>query len=163
MEHIVTKVEKQELEITYIKKALDELVEQNKKQNEQLGKIGESIQKQEVILEKVSNLEDKYNDGLKRCHKRIDETLLTKNEIQKQIETEVSKNEKKIVAIENKIDQLKLEIRNKPCGTHNIVENELSHIKQDLASHKKIFWWGATLMIGTMVVTILKAFLHLKV
>ena len=163
MEHIATKVERQELEITYIKKALDELVEQNKIQNEQLVKISESIQKQEVILEKVSNLEDKYNDGLKRCHKRIDETLITKNDIEAQIENKTVKYDTKISKLYDEIEKVKIEIRNKPCGTHNVVENELDHIRKDLATHKKIFWWGATLMIGTMIVTILKAFLHLKV
>ena len=75
MQEIVTKVEKQELEITYIKKTLDELVEQNKIQNKQLSKISESISKQEIILEKVSNLDDKYTEAIKRVHFRIDEQL----------------------------------------------------------------------------------------
>ena len=67
MEKIVNKVEKQELEITYIKKTLDELVEQNKKQNEQLTKICKGLAKHELIFEKITNLESKQQEALKRA------------------------------------------------------------------------------------------------
>ena len=157
MQEIATKVEKQELEITYIKKSLDELVEQNKKQNEQLGKISESIQKQEVILEKVSNLEDKYTDGLKRCHKRIDETVVTKNGIQKQIENETIKTDKKIAKLETEIDKLRLEVHNRPCVTHNVVENELKHINETLANHKKIFWSVTSVIVFGVLTALIKS------
>ena len=133
MEHIIGKVEKQELEISYIKKSLNELVEQNKQQNKQLSKISESIQKQEIILEKIGNLEEKYQDGTKRVHKRIDEEI-------KHFEERISKVEKQCV-----------ECCNRPCINHNAVDTEIKHIKEAIADHKKIFW---TAIAGVMMIVI---------
>ena len=159
MEHIATKVERQELEITYIKKSLDELVEQNKKQNEQLGRIGESIQKQEIILEKVSNLEDKYNDGLKRCHKRIDDNLMTKKEIDTRIENEVTKLVKEQDKLEAELERVKTELRNKPCGVHNVVDNEIKHMNETIQFHKRILFG----VIGFVFVAVGTSVLHMIV
>jgi len=146
MEQIINKVEKQELEINYIKKSLDELVEQNKNQNLQLSKISESIQKQEVILEKIGNLEEKYSDGLKRCHRRIDEELDRCKEDKKKYESELK--------------QIKEDLQSRPCQNHNVVDKEIEFIKGELAKHNKIIWWGATLIIGAVIVAILKS--HFK-
>jgi chromosome segregation ATPase len=142
MEKIVNKVEKQELEITYIKKTLDDIANENKKQSEQLSKIGESIQKQEIILEKISNLEDKYQDGSKRVHRRIDDVTNLYNA--------------KFVEMNNKIDACS----NRPCVSHNVIENELKHIKDDLNKHSKIFWTAISsillIVIGAIVKGVLK-------
>ena len=142
MEHIIGKVEKQELEISYIKKSLNELVEQNKQQNKQLSKISESIQKQEIILEKIGNLEEKYQDGTKRVHKRIDEEI-------KHFEERISKVEKQCV-----------ECCNRPCINHNAVDTEIKNIKEKLSDHKKIFWTGITavmmIVIGAIVKGVMK-------
>lgn len=146
MQEIVTKVEKQELEISYIKKSLDELVEQNKKQNEQLGKISESIQKQEIILEKISNLEEKYQDGLKRVHKRIDD--------------ELERNKEIIKRHNNEIEAIKNDLASRPCQNHNIVEKELEFIKKQQEKHAKIFWWVGTMIISIVLIAVIKG--HLK-
>jgi len=146
MEQIVNKVEKQEIEITYIKKTLDELVEQNKKQSEQLVKISESIQKQEIILEKIGNLEDKYNDGIKRCHRRIDEEL------------ERCKVDKE--RMEHELETLKNDLSRKPCNNYGIFQKELDQVKAEIAKHGKVIWWGATLIIGAVIVAILKEHFH---
>ena len=146
MDGIQSKVEKQEIEITYIKKSLDELVAQNKNQNLQLSKISESIQKQEVILEKVGNLEEKYSDGLKRCHRRIDEELDRCKEDKKKYESELK--------------HIKEDLQSRPCQNHNIVDKEIEFIKGELAKHNKTIWWGATLIIGAVIVAILKS--HFK-
>ena len=152
MEHIVSKVEKQEIEITYIKKTLDELVEQNKRQNEQLTKISESIAKQEIILEKISDLEEKYQEGLKRVHKRIDGELTACEKGKKDCENNLSK-------LENEIEKLKDEVKNRPCVSHNVVQNELNHIKEKIERHGKIFWWLGTAVLGVVIVAIVKSVL----
>ena len=157
MQEITTRVDKQELEIMYIKKALDELVDQNKKQNEQLEKISDSIHKQEVILEKVSNLEDKYADGLRRCHQRIDETLEIKQEIKKQLEQETKKIDKRQEKFEEEIESVKKEIRSKPCGVHNVVDNEIKHMKETIEFHKKILFG----VIGFVFVAVGSSILHM--
>jgi len=145
MEHIANKVEKQELEINYIKKALDELVEQNKNQNKQLEKISNSIQKQELILEKIGNLEEKYSDGLKRCHNRIDE--------------ELSRCKEEKAKYEDEIKLIKNDLMSKPCNTHNVIDKEIEFIKMEISKHNKIIWWGATLIIGVVIVAIIKSHL----
>ena len=149
MEKIVSKVEKQEIEILYIKKTLDEIVEQNKKQSEQLTKISESITKQEVILEKISNLEEKYQDGIKRVHKRIDGELLACEKGKKDCENNLSK-------LENEIEKLKDEVKNRPCVSHNVVQTELNHIKEKIEKHGKIFWWLGTVVLGIVIVAVVK-------
>ena len=146
MEQIFAKVEKQELEISYIKKTLDELVEQNKKQNEQLIKISESIQKQEIIIEKISNLEDKYQEGIKRVHKRIDE--------------ELERCKEKTSFLKDEVDKLKNDLSLRPCQNHQIVDKELEYIKKQVERHSKIVWWGGTLIIGVIVIAIIKS--HFK-
>jgi len=144
MEHIVTKVEKQELEITYIKKTLDELVEQNKIQNKQLSKISESISKQEIILEKVSNLDDKYTDAIKRVHFRIDEQL-------KICEERIAENKMNIEKILNR--------KNEVCPKHDILEKDIEILKKQQEKHAKIFWWVSTAIIGLIITAVIKSVL----
>ena len=134
MEQIVNKVEKQELEIIYIKKSLDEIVEQNKRQNEQLSKISDSIQKQEVILERIANLEDKYSEGTKRLHKRLD--------------TEIDRFDKRISSIEEDVKEAK----NRPCVNHNgTIAVEIENIKEKIANHSKYFWFVNSAVIGSII------------
>jgi len=142
MDIIKSKVEKQELEITFIKRSLDELIEQNKNQNLQLSKISDSIQKQEIILEKIGNLEDKYNDGLKRCHNRIDTELVRLKDDTK--------------TLYSNIGSLRDELNARPCQNHNIVDKEIEFIKGELSKYNKIIWWSATLIIGVVIIAILK-------
>jgi len=136
MEHIVGKVEKQEIEIQYIKQSLNELVEQNKQQNYQLSKISESIQKQEIILEKISNLEEKYQESTKRVHKRIDEEI-------RHFEDRISKVEKQCV-----------ECCNRPCVNHNAVDNEIKHINEKINKHGSYFWFVNSAVIGAVIMAL---------
>jgi len=138
MEQIIGKVEKQELEIQYIKQTLNEISVENKKQSEQLLKISESIQKQEIILEKISNLEEKYHESTKRVHKRIDE--------------EIRHFEERL----NKVEKQCIECCNRPCINHNAVDAEIKNIKEKLSDHKKIFWWVTTAVIGVVIVAVVK-------
>jgi len=146
MEQLIAKVEKQEVEIDYIKKSLEELVIQNRKQSEQLQKIGESIQKQEIILEKISNLENKYSDSIKRCHRRIDEEL------------ERCKNERK--RLEKELGVIKTDLMGKPCQNYDLINKDIEQLKRDLGSHSKIFWWVTTLIVGAVIIAILKEHFH---
>ncbi len=141
MQEIVTKVEKQELEITYIKKTLDELVEQNKIQNKQLSKISESISKQEIILEKVSNLDKKYTEAIKRVHFRIDEQ-------QKICEEKIAENKMNIEKILNE--------RGAACPKHDVLEKDIEFLKKQQEKHAKVFWWAGTLIISVVIIAIIK-------
>jgi len=131
------KVERHEAEIGHIKASLDEIVEQNKKQNVQLEKISESIQKQEVILEKISNLEEKYYESTKRVHKRIDE--------------EIRHFEERI----NKIEKQCVECCNRPCVNHNAVENEIKHINEKVEKHGSYFWFVNSAVIGAVIMALI--------
>jgi chromosome segregation ATPase len=152
MEELVKKVEIQELEISYIKKALDELVEQNKKQNEQLAKISESIAKQEIILEKISNLEEKYQEGLKRVHKRIDGELALCEKTKDDCDKECEK-------LSKRMDELEEKLATRPCVSHNVIEAELKHLKEYIEKHNKIFWWVTTAIIGLIIAAVIKSIL----
>lgn len=53
--------------------AVERLAEGQLKTNEKVDKLIESMGKQEVILEKLSNIEKHHADSNKRVHKRIDD------------------------------------------------------------------------------------------
>jgi predicted nuclease with TOPRIM domain len=152
MEKIISKVEKQELEIVYIKKTLDKLVEQNERQNEQLTKISESIAKQEVILEKISNLEEKYQDGIKRIHKRIDGELALCEKAKDDCNKECER-------LSKRMDELEEKLTTRPCVSHNVIETELKHLKEYIEKHNKIFWWVTTAIIGLIIAAVIKSVL----
>jgi len=164
MQEIIQKIEKQELEISYIKKTLDELATQNRKQSEQLQKISESIHKQELILEKISNLEAKYQDGIKRVHKRMDDEIYHFTDKIMKIEKEFSqKIDDEITHINEKIEKLEKTTNsccNRPCVSHNVIEVEIENIKKQQDKFSKIFYWGATLIIGVVIVGIIKSHFH---
>jgi len=146
MEQVKAKVEKQEVEISYIKKSLDEIAHENKKQSSQLQTISESIQKQELILEKISNLEEKYYDGSKRLHSRIDD--------------EKRNLDIRFKELENCCSKVKNDIVSRPCRTHGLVEKELETINKRLDDHKKIFWTAISavmlIVIGAIVKGVMK-------
>jgi len=137
MEHIIGKVEKQEVEIQYIKQTLNEISAENKKQSEQLEKISDSIQKQEIILEKISNLEEKYYEGTKRVHQRIDE--------------EIKHFETRLVQLEHKCE----ECCNRPCINHNAVDNEIKHINEKIEKHGSYFWFVNSAVIGAVIMALI--------
>ena len=73
MEHIEKKVTEHEYAIDKLTIAVESLAVSSKESNHKLSDIAKSMNKQEVILEKISNMEDKYKDTVARIHKRIDE------------------------------------------------------------------------------------------
>lgn len=141
-----TKIERQEVEISYIKKTLDELVEQNKRQSEQLASITKSIQKQEVILEKITYLEDKYHDGIKRVHKRIDEEVKKINEI--------------LTIYKDEFGKIKEDMKKMSCPIEKTFLKDIEYLKKQQDRHAKIFWWVGSLIIGAVILAILKS--HFK-
>jgi len=146
MEQVKAKVEKQEVEISYIKKSLDEIVGENRKQSNQLQTISDSIQKQELILEKISNLEEKYYDGSKRLHSRIDE--------------ENKHHELRLKALEECCNSNKDDILNRPCRTHDVLAKDIENINKRLDDHKKIFWTAIStvmlIVVGAIVQGVMK-------
>lgn len=59
-------------EVTVLVMAIDRLAEGQNKTNEKVDKLVESMGKQEVILEKLSNIKKEHSDSQKRVHSRID-------------------------------------------------------------------------------------------
>jgi hypothetical protein len=53
-------------------KSIQELSDTTKDSNTKLGDIARSMGKQELILEKLANLEGNTKDSMNRVHKRID-------------------------------------------------------------------------------------------
>ena len=74
MEDLVTKVNEHERTLDKLTNAVEHLAESSKSTNERLKDIASSMSKQEVILEKIANMDERYKDSISRLHKRIDET-----------------------------------------------------------------------------------------
>lgn len=66
------KVLKHEFTIGEMAKSIQVLAETTKDSNIKLGEIAKSMSKQELILEKLTNLEGNTKDSINRIHKRID-------------------------------------------------------------------------------------------
>ena len=137
MQQIISKVEKQEMEIDYIKRSLEEIADQNKKQNEQLEKISESIQKQELILEKISNLEEKYYDETKRIYKTINN------------ENEFLTNKIK------EVEEFAKDCCNRPCVNHSAIVYEIESLKEFKAKQDKALNWIITTVGSAIVLALL--------
>ena len=153
MEEIRRKIEQHEIQIQHINSKLDEVVEYNKDQNIQLRVISESLSKQEILLEKITNLESKYENSTKRLHNRVDDC-------ESQIKEKKHDMAKELNDLKEKVEKLSDDVKNRPCVTHNVVENELKHINDTLATHKKIFWTTIStimvIIIGAIVKGVLK-------
>jgi len=122
------KVEIQEIKLEYLSKSLEELSKGIEKTNEQIRKIAESILKQEVILTKISAMEEKYSNDYSSIRTSLQ--TLTKRQ-----------------------DRLEASLNSKPCQTHNVIDKEIEWIKEELRKHNKIFW-GVTSFTLTTLVTI---------
>jgi methyl-accepting chemotaxis protein len=72
MEQIKEKVIEHDYAINAMVKSIQELSETTKDSNVKLGDIAKSMGKQELILEKLANLEGNTKDSMNRVHKRID-------------------------------------------------------------------------------------------
>ena len=71
-EQLREKVLKHEFSIGEMTKSIQVLAETTKDSNIKLGEIAKSMSKQEVILEKLTNLEGNTKESTNRIHKRID-------------------------------------------------------------------------------------------
>ncbi len=71
-EDLREKVLKHEFTIAEMAKSIQVLAETTKDSNIKLGEIAKSMSKQELILEKLTNLEGNTKDSINRIHKRID-------------------------------------------------------------------------------------------
>ena len=72
MEQINEKVIEHDYAINAMVKSIQELSDTTKDSNVKLGDIAKSMGKQELILEKLANLEGNTKDSMNRVHKRID-------------------------------------------------------------------------------------------
>ncbi len=72
MEEIKKQIIKHDFAIENMAKSISELAETTKDSNAKLGDIAKSMGKQELILEKLTNLEANSKDNINRIHKRID-------------------------------------------------------------------------------------------
>ncbi|MDY0194388.1 MAG: hypothetical protein RBR93_12840 [Aliarcobacter butzleri] len=63
---------KHEFTIAEMAKSIQVLAETTKDSNIKLGEIAKSMSKQELILEKLTNLEGNTKESINRIHKRID-------------------------------------------------------------------------------------------
>ena len=72
MQDLKDKIVEHDYAIKDIAKSIHELSDTTKESNVKLGQIAESMSKQELILEKLTNLEGNTKDSINRVHKRID-------------------------------------------------------------------------------------------
>lgn len=72
MDEIKEKLIKHDYAIEQLSRAISELASNTKNTNSKLEAIVESIGKQELILERLSNLDSKYKDSLERIYARIE-------------------------------------------------------------------------------------------
>ena len=149
MELLESKLEKHDLEISYMKKSLDELVEYSKETTKQLQKIGESIAKQEVILEKISNIEASHKESVKRLHDRVDL-------VEKSVVSEKGDVVDRLDLLESKLEKLRDNLDKRPCNAHFVVDNELKHVNEKLENHKKIFWTAISTVMVIVIGAIVK-------
>ena len=147
---VTAQVQRHSFEIENLKSTLERIAKSLEKQEEQLEKINQTLSRQDVILEKIANLEEKYQDGLKRCHFRIDGE-------KEHFEERIRRNEEKIKKNEEELKKLQEDIHHRPCVSHNLIEKDIDFLKKEVQKHNKIFWWGATLIIGVVVVGIVKS------
>lgn len=136
-EEIGLKLVEHEFALEKFSDALTVLNETNKDTNSQLSDIAKSMGKQELILEKISNMDDKFKDSVNRIHKRIDnnESILDK--------MEKSRNTTGCPVIQ----RLQLD-----------VDNEKAKTKQ-LEDDKR---WITRLLIGKVIVIVIGAVYMLK-
>ena len=125
VENIEEKILEHDFAIKDIAKSIHELSDSSKEANKKLGQIAESMGKQELILEKLANLEVNSKDSINRLHKRIDKT-----------EGQAESNRAKIDAIDITVTSLDA----------NIKSNQ-----RRLGSLDNTVVWIARSIIGTLI------------
>jgi len=61
-----------EIEIQELKNSIDKIINVNKDQMIRLDEISGNLFKQEIILARIENVEDKFSEEISNVHKRID-------------------------------------------------------------------------------------------
>ena len=100
MESIEEKIIEHDFAIKDIAKSIHDLSDSSKEANQKLEQIAESMGKQELILEKLANLEINSKDSVNRLHKRIDKT-----------ENQAESNRAKIDAVDITVTSLDANIK----------------------------------------------------
>ena len=100
MESIEEKIIEHDFAIKDIAKSIHDLSDSSKEANQKLEQIAESMGKQELILEKLANLEINSKDSVNRLHKRIDKT-----------ENQAESNRTKIDAVDITVTSLDANIK----------------------------------------------------
>lgn len=109
MEQVKEKLIEHDYAINAMVKSIQELSDTTKDSNTKLGDIARSMGKQELILEKLANLEGNTKDSMNRVHNRIDkvekqaEDNRTKMEI---VEIANTSQEANIKSNQKRLDQL---------------------------------------------------------
>lgn len=78
--HLQHKVDKHETKLVKIETILERVAVNQDHMAESLSSISTSISKQELLLEKLTNLESNTKDSINRIHKRIDNEINIRNE-----------------------------------------------------------------------------------
>ena len=141
MQEVKDKVLEHDFAIREMSKAVHELAETSKDSNIKLGEIAKSLSKQEVILEKLTNLEGNTKDSINRVHKRIDSLEDAIKEVKSRGESEGC-------------TALKL-LKEKDKVASTAMLAELDSIKERLYTADKHKWWLLTLILGAVATAML--------
>lgn len=145
MQEIQAKVTEHDYAIKDMAKAIHELAETSKDSNIKLGEIAKSMGKQEVILEKLTNLEGNTKDSINRVHKRIDDLEEGLKEAKKRGEGDGC-TALKVLKEQEKVGDTEMNSRIK----------SMQH-RLDVADKHK--WWVVTLVIGGFITALMNMIL----
>ena len=134
MEHekLIEKVVGHDYALEKVATAVESLAETGKQTNTKLEHIALSMGKQEVILEKISNMDDKFKDSTNRIHSRID-------------------------AVEAKVDNAVTARESKGCpiGRDNLLNQK--NMRADVEQLKDDRRWLTRIVIGKVIIIVLGA------
>ena len=141
MDELAKKVEKHKIEINHINDTLKDFAEEFKKLNAGIAKISEAISKQEVILQRIETLEEKYITGLQNIDKRIN--------------SEVDRHVEKLQVLEEKVVNLKKDLDSRPCKSCALANKDIEYLKEKVNQHSNIVTWGARLIVGGVITALM--------
>ncbi len=137
MDELKSKVVEHDYAIKDIAKSIHELSEVSKESNTKLGQIAKSMGKQELILEKLTNLEGNTKDSINSVHKRIDG-------LEAQIQVQVDKGE------QGGCTALKLLKEKENTNDAKLLNNVKSN-QHRLDKLESIATWLMRTIIGTLI------------
>jgi len=137
VEAVKEKLIEHDYAIKQIATSMHDIAENAKESNSKLGVIAESMTKQEVILEKLANLETNSKESINRVHKRID---LVESEVKKYSERGEAKGCTALQLLQERENTADIEI-----GA-NVKSNQKRLDKLD-----SIVTWVSRTVIGTLI------------